>query len=134
MAALTAAFDAAYLAEIIAAPLPQYSKGRKGGRAELALVGERGIEQINLPGGGSFLTPDEPTLIFLPKGADVIPNDELINFNGRTTGQRMSDNLGIIRKLNDVEKAIKNQRGTKVIIRDKGNIDLDYLRRNIRND
>jgi hypothetical protein len=45
------------LAMIASQPIPQYFKGREDGPAELAIVGERGSEGIELPGGKTYLTP-----------------------------------------------------------------------------
>lgn len=72
------AVGAAQLAKVIATPLPQYAKGRKGGKAEWAIVGEQGIEGIRTPDGKMSLTPDKPTVTFLPKDAEVIPHHEMI--------------------------------------------------------
>jgi hypothetical protein len=69
---------AAAVARIIATPLPQYAKGRKGGKAEMALVGEKGTELIRHSDGSLHVTPNKPTVTFLPEGADVIPNHELL--------------------------------------------------------
>jgi hypothetical protein len=65
------------LAKIIATPIPQYAKGRKGGKAEWAIVGEQGQEVIAHQ-GQLTITPDKPTMAFLPEGAEVIPHHELI--------------------------------------------------------
>lgn len=78
LAAGAAVTGAAQLAKVIATPLPQYAKGRKGGKAEWAIVGEKGIEGIRTPDGKMSLTPDKPTVTFLPKDAEVIPHHEMI--------------------------------------------------------
>lgn len=70
------------LAMIASQPIPQYFKGREDGPAELAIVGERGSEGIELPGGKSYLTPSRPTLTFLPEHARVIPHEELLQAAG----------------------------------------------------
>jgi hypothetical protein len=69
-------FGAAQLAVAIATPIPRYSKGRKGGKAEWALTGEAGPERIERPDGTSYMV-DRPTITFLEKDAKVIPNHEL---------------------------------------------------------
>ena len=77
--ASAAAFTgAAHLAAVIATPLPQYAKGRKGGKAEHAIVGEIGQEAIVTTDGKVTLTPSTPSLAYIPQGADVIPHNELI--------------------------------------------------------
>lgn len=68
---------AAQLARVIATPLPQYARGRKGGKQEWAVVGEAGQEAI-VHNGRVELTPNAPTVTLLPEGASVIPNHELI--------------------------------------------------------
>lgn len=51
---------AAQLAIAAAKPLAQYAKGRKGGKGEYALVGEKG-----------------PELMYVPEGASIVPNNKL---------------------------------------------------------
>ncbi len=68
---------AAQLAKAIATPLPQYAKGRKGGKAELALVGEVGAEVIDTPGEAPRVV-DRPTITWLKEGASVIPTNEAL--------------------------------------------------------
>lgn len=57
MAALAGAMGAAQIGIIAAKPLAQYAKGRKGGKGEYALVGERG-----------------PEIMYVPDGASIVPN------------------------------------------------------------
>jgi hypothetical protein len=78
MSIAAAAVGAAQIAKIIANPLPQYAKGRKGGKAEHAIVGEIGQEAIVTTDGKVTLTPSTPSLAYIPQGADVIPHNELI--------------------------------------------------------
>ena len=58
--ALATAMGAAQIAAIAAKPLAQYAKGRKGGKGEYALVGERG-----------------PEVMYVPEGASIVPNHYL---------------------------------------------------------
>lgn len=78
MSIAAAVTGAAQIARIIATPLPQYAKGRKGGKAEHAIVGEIGQEAIVTTDGKVTLTPSTPSLAYIPQGADVIPHNELI--------------------------------------------------------
>lgn len=73
-----AVIGAAQIAKVLATPLPQYAKGRKGGKAEHAIVGEIGQEAIVTTDGKVTLTPSTPSLAYIPQGADVIPHNELI--------------------------------------------------------
>lgn len=87
--ALAATTGALQLAAIASEPLPAYAEGRKGGKAETAIVGEAGREVIKTD-KGFFLTPNAPTLVDLPAGADVIPNDEVARL---MSGQMIHDSL-----------------------------------------
>ncbi|WP_354578690.1 phage tail tape measure protein [Hymenobacter sp. UYP22] len=60
----------AQAAAVLSRPLPQYAKGRTGGPAEWALVGERGPELVSGRSGGAQLFSG-PTITYLPQGADV---------------------------------------------------------------
>lgn len=75
--ALVLATGAAQAALVAAQPIPKYAKGRKGGQAEFAVVGEAGQEAIRLTSGETFLTPNTATMTYLPSGADVISNKDL---------------------------------------------------------
>lgn len=55
MAALAAAMGAAQIGIIASKPLAQYEKGRKGGKGEYALVGEKGAEIMYIPQGASII-------------------------------------------------------------------------------
>lgn len=59
-AALVGIMGAAQIAAIAAKPLAQYAKGRKGGKGEYALVGEKGAE-----------------IMYVPNGASIIPNHKI---------------------------------------------------------
>lgn len=78
LAALVGALAAVQIAKILAAPLPEYKHGRKGGPAEFAWVAEDGRpERINYP-GGDWKIVDKPSIEYLPAGASVISNKELM--------------------------------------------------------
>lgn len=55
---IAAAMGAAQIAVIASKPLAQYEKGRKGGKGEYALVGEKG-----------------PEIMYVPQGASIVPNN-----------------------------------------------------------
>ena len=52
---IAGAMGAAQMAVIASKPLAQYAKGRKGGKGEYALVGEKGPEIMYVPGGASIV-------------------------------------------------------------------------------
>ena len=86
MAAINLLAGLAEVAIISSQPLPSYKKGRKGGKAELAKVHEG--EAIRFPDGRMTLTPPvAETLAYLPAGADVIPNNELLELAGAAANQ-----------------------------------------------
>jgi len=85
MAGLVGSIGAAQLAFATAQPLPKYFKGREDGEAELAWVGEQGMEAIRLRSGKTFLTPDKPTVVYLPEHAEVIPHHELLKAAGEAS-------------------------------------------------
>ena len=61
-AAIAGTMGAAQLAVAAAKPLAQYEKGRRGGKGEYALVGEKGAE-----------------IMYIPQGASIIPHDKIGN-------------------------------------------------------
>ncbi|MBR3647117.1 MAG: hypothetical protein IKN59_01840 [Paludibacteraceae bacterium] len=60
MAALSGAMGVAQLAVAASKPLAQYEKGRKGGKGEYAIIGEKGAE-----------------LMYVPQGASIVPHDKI---------------------------------------------------------
>lgn len=75
LAAMVGAIGALQLAAAIAQPLPKYKDGTAYHPGGPAIVGDGGkVEGIILPNGKTFLTPDVPTMINLPRGAEVIPD------------------------------------------------------------
>lgn len=73
-AALVAALGAAQLAAIMATPIPKYAKGTKDHPGGLAIVGDGGKKEGVITEKGLFVTPDKPTLVDLPKHAQVMPD------------------------------------------------------------
>lgn len=71
LAAAVAAIGAVQLATALATPLPRYKMGRNGGRAEWAVVGDGGVNEVVESRSGAYMTPDKDTLTYLPEGAKV---------------------------------------------------------------
>ena len=113
------------LAVAAAQPLPKYKHGRKGGKAELAIVGEAGQEAIRLKSGETYLTPNKETRMFLPDGASVIPNHELMKnlsykdlpASIRNEKQSFSD---LIPFLSNISDTVKNKKETHLNITESG--------------
>lgn len=76
MAAIAGTMGAIQMATIAATPIPQYKEGTPFHFGGPAIVGDGGKQEVVLIGSKAYLTPDTPTLIDLPKGAEVIPSIE----------------------------------------------------------
>ena len=76
LAAVVGAMGAVEVATILATPIKAYAKGTpKGGhQGGMAVVGDGGREEVVTYKGNAWLTPDTPTLVNLPKGAEVFPD------------------------------------------------------------
>jgi hypothetical protein len=70
------ALGAIQIAAINAQPIPQYFKGTENHPGGLAMVGERGEELMVMPSGDVRLSPATATVLDLPRGTEVIPNEE----------------------------------------------------------
>ena len=70
------AMGAIQLATALAQPIKAYAEGTKGKPhpGGLALVGDGGSQELVMYNGKAWVTPDKPTLLDLPKGAEVIPD------------------------------------------------------------
>ncbi len=78
LAALVGAMGAVQIATILAQPIQAYAEGTKGKPHEggLAIVGDGGRAEVVMYGKKAWITPDSPTLVDLPKGAQVLPDAE----------------------------------------------------------
>lgn len=77
MAAVVGAMGAIQVATILATPIPSYAEGTKdtaGHRRGTALVGDAGKQEVVMYKGQAWITPDTPTLVDIPKGAQVFPD------------------------------------------------------------
>lgn len=101
LAAIAGAMGAIQIATILATPIPKYAKGTKDHPGGLAIVGDGGRQEVVSYGGNMFLTPDTPTLIDMPKGAEVFPDaDKFIASN--------ADLAGAIQQISDTPQVIVN--------------------------
>jgi hypothetical protein len=94
-AILAGAVGAAQLAKAIATPLPQYAKGRDGGAAEMAIVGEAGTELLIKRDGTASLTPNRATITHLEAGEKVIPHNKLMQMIHNSAMVNLSNSKGI---------------------------------------
>lgn len=72
--AMAAVLGAIQQAAILATPLPQYATGTDNHPGGLAVVGDGGRSELMLVGGHAYKTPAFPTLVDMPKGAQVLPD------------------------------------------------------------
>lgn len=112
LAVLTGAIGAAQLATVIAQPIPKYAKGTDNHPGGLAVVGDGGkSEGVKMPDGTMLKTPDKPTLVDLPKGAQVFPDLKQLLIN---TAMREIPDVRVSVPYDKTEKAIK-QMGKDIV-------------------
>ena len=81
LAAIVGAMGAIEIATIIATPIATYAKGTKdkdGHPGGLAIVGDAGKREAVVFDNKMWITPDEPTIVDMPKGAIVYPDADNI--------------------------------------------------------
>lgn len=100
MAALIGAMGAIQLATIVAQPIPKYAKGTDSHKGGLAVVGDGGVRETVITDKGMYLTPNTPTLVNLPKGAQVIPY--VLNMDAMKANASDIDGLMAYRKENEL--------------------------------
>ena len=77
-----ATIGAIQIATILATPIPSYVEGTKdsaGHRGGTALVGDGGKHEVIMYSGKAWITPDTPTLVDIPKGAQVFPDVDKVD-------------------------------------------------------
>ncbi|WP_303012573.1 phage tail tape measure protein [uncultured Bacteroides sp.] len=78
------ALGAIQVATILATPIPSYAEGTKdsaGHRGGTALVGDGGKHEVIMYSGKAWITPDTPTLVDIPKGAQVFPDVDKVDIS-----------------------------------------------------
>lgn len=118
MAAVVAAMGAVQVATIAATPIPAYKEGTKNGGhiGGLAIVGDGGKREVVVYGGKSWVTPDVPTVVDLPKGAEVFP--DISEFNENVKMNTIYDS-GISSPVvvNDYSELSREMKGMRVELR-----------------
>lgn len=146
-AALIAATGAVQLATIIAQPIPKYAHGTDNHPGGLAIVGDGGRSEAVLVGDKAYITPDKPTLLSLPAGAEVVPdlndpaflsrfvdNTYWLTHNKKGEPVQIVNNFdaeGIIRANNEIKKEIGKL--SKTISKSSKNIDFENYKRSRMN-
>lgn len=95
--ATTSALGAIQLATIIAQPIPKYAKGTDNHPGGLAIVGDGGKHEAVVTDKGTYITPNVPTLIDLPRRAKVIPD---VDIERRSDFLPPFDRLALYRSMN----------------------------------
>lgn len=78
------AMGAIQVATILATPIPSYADGTKGNDRHpggTALVGDAGKHEVVMYSGKAWITPDAPTLVDIPKGAQVFPDVDKVDIS-----------------------------------------------------
>lgn len=78
LAALVGAMGAAQIAVIAAQQVPKYRTGTKDHPGGWAVVGDGGKREAVVTDEGVWATPDKPTLVDLPRHAQVIPDIKML--------------------------------------------------------
>ena len=84
MAAVIGAMGAMQVATILATPIPSYADGTQGNDRHpggTALVGDAGKHEVIMYSGKAWITPDTPTLVDIPKGAQVFPDVDKVDIS-----------------------------------------------------
>lgn len=123
------------LAAVLAAPIPKYKYGRKGGPGEFAEVGDGFVSEVITGGDGSNprITPNKPTLTYLNPG-DIVhksvedynryvrasilnkfsnDNERVSNFQEHNVFQNNNDKL--LKEMQLTRKAIENNKNTTIV-------------------
>ena len=138
------AMGAIQLATALAQPIKAYAEGTKGHPhpGGLAVVGDANRSELVMYGKRAWITPDSPTLVDLPKGAEVMPDAskvDLVQMGSSlfmTLPKRKGGSGPII--VNDYE-ALEGRmvNNTKVVASElravRGTISRELRRQNFRN-
>ena len=109
LAALVGAMGAAQIALIAAQPVPKYAKGTKDHPGGLAVVGDGGRSEAVVTEKGVFATPDRPTLVDLPRHAQVIPDIRML-----------TDKKGLTSDYRLLEEVMRGKKGDGVTVNVEG--------------
>ena len=105
LAALVGAMGAAQIAVIASKQIPKYARGTDDHPGGLAIVGDGGRREGVVTGKGLFVTPDKPTLVDLPRHAQVIPD-----LSGIVSADGLRSDYGLL------ERQMREKREAGVVV------------------
>jgi len=127
IAAAYGVMGAAQLAAVLATPIPKYKDGRRGGKEELAYVGDGGRHEVIQRASGIIeLTPKTDTLVKLQKD-DIVHKyvDDFIFSQINSQRQKAAHyqsiiqdntyNKELLKELKENTKAVKNNKANVVV-------------------
>ena len=130
------AIGAVQLAAALAQPIKAYAKGtpHEGHHGGLAVVGDGGKPELVTFKGKSWITPDKPTVVNLPKGAHVYPDARALSVEKFT---ETLSNIGMSRFASSISnKNVESKETTKEqvmeFVQRLSETDLTDLTRNLQ--
>lgn len=114
LAAIVGAMGAVQIATIAATPIPAYKEGTKDGGhvGGPAIVGDGGKKEVIVYSGKSWITPDVPTIVDLPRGAEVYPDvdDFVDNVRMNPIYELGTNNTVVVNDYSELSREIKGMR------------------------
>ena len=106
------AIGAVQLAAALAQPIKAYAKGtpHEGHHGGLAVVGDGGKPELVTFKGKSWITPDKPTVVNLPKGAHVYPDARALSVEKFT---ETLSNIGMSRFASAISRSVEREESSK---------------------
>lgn len=107
IAAEAYALGAIQVATVLATRIPSYALGTKDHPGGLARFGEAGVEEIREPHRSPYYVSTE-TISYLPKGTQVVPVKETVNFKSDSVDNSWEQTRWLAYQMRKNNKEIKN--------------------------
>lgn len=130
LAAITAGLAAVQTAAIAAAPIPAFKDGGVT-KTNVILAGEEGSELYRTPSGVFGLTPDEATVMSLPKGTRIYNREDTVRMLAlKSLSDGMHDSTQQSKEDDSLMRVyIRNQESLERTIRNKKEVHINFSRR-----